>query len=197
MRANEAYFNSRPSARGDVCRRTSIGSGGNFNSRPSARGDVHIARKQWGEIYFNSRPSARGDAKGRAHNAEIQISIHAPPRGATLASGVPVLPICISIHAPPRGATDGGDDNGLDAGISIHAPPRGATCELTPPIIGVGTFQFTPLREGRPKMPDDTSGSCYFNSRPSARGDKGVSPAELYKLFQFTPLREGRQAKIC
>ena len=33
------YFNSRPSARGDDCRRDRIHRAGYFNSRPSARGD--------------------------------------------------------------------------------------------------------------------------------------------------------------
>ena len=32
---------------------------------------------------FNSRPSARGDGGARAGYADLFISIHAPPRGAT------------------------------------------------------------------------------------------------------------------
>ena len=32
---------------------------------------------------FNSRPSARGDSPGRGYQLLINISIHAPPRGAT------------------------------------------------------------------------------------------------------------------
>ena len=35
-----SYFNSRPSARGDDCRRDGIHRTGHFNSRPSARGDA-------------------------------------------------------------------------------------------------------------------------------------------------------------
>ena len=34
--------------------------------------------------------------------------------------------------------------------ISIHAPPRGATPQAPTPQLG-GIFQFTPLREGRPR----------------------------------------------
>ena len=78
--------------------------------------------------------------------------------------------------------------------------------------------QFTPLREGRRPCPHQhCSRSCYFNSRPSARGDKAYiikcwkityfnsRPSargdrkiktidDPNDLFQFTPLREGRRA---
>ena len=122
--------------------------------------------------------------------------------------------------------------------ISIHAPPRGATSP-SPTFSIAEIFQFTPLREGRlcarhflpARHPISihapprgaTSGSahsgfigCYFNSRPSARGDsairsahhpsthfnsrpsaRGDERAEIARntadKFQFTPLREGRR----
>ena len=37
----------------------------------------------------------------------------------------------ISIHAPPRGATDEYEPGNKDEEISIHAPPRGATLICT------------------------------------------------------------------
>ena len=57
----------------------------------------------------------------------MEISIHAPARGATLMSDVDWDEILISIHAPARGATDMLVDLGTDLTISIHAPARGAT----------------------------------------------------------------------
>ena len=57
------------------------------------------------------------------------ISIHAPPRGATLTSATVSTDRDISIHAPPRGATLLNSLYGMTATISIHAPPRGATVE--------------------------------------------------------------------
>ena len=79
----------------------------------------------------------------------MQISIHAPPRGATTFAGADRLsnqfqftPLRegrrevmrllydaygISIHAPPRGATLDKRGNLAYNHISIHAPPRGAT----------------------------------------------------------------------
>ena len=55
------------------------------------------------------------------------------------------------------------------------------------------SFQFTPLREGRPA----SKGARFFfaknfNSRPSARGDAAMIATLSPKKFQFTPLREGR-----
>ena len=126
-----------------------------------------------------------------------EISIHAPPRGATL-HGVRHQPryyyfnsrpsargdqrrtsvqrgINISIHAPPRGATRLVEMKTQEMNISIHAPPRGAT----------------------PPNQRHFRAFCNFNSRPSARGD---SAARIWKFrhtaFQFTPLREGRQGTI-
>ena len=141
-------FNSRPSARGDGA----AGAGKEMiliSIHAPPRGATFAgAVGMSAEWYFNSRPSARGDkrrvAKGsrrafqftplregrRAVCASLhdaQISIHAPPRGATL----PFAPwwtltpfqftplregrLTVSVYDSPRGA------------ISIHAPPRGAT----------------------------------------------------------------------
>ena len=58
-----------------------------FNSRPSARGDLKTGF--WISLYynFNSRPSARGDDVEYVNYWQIMtISIHAPPRGATSVS---------------------------------------------------------------------------------------------------------------
>ena len=41
-----------------------------------------------GRLYFNSRPSARGDVMHEVCSHDVRISIHAPPRGATLANAL-------------------------------------------------------------------------------------------------------------
>ena len=79
--------------------------------------------------HFNSRPSARGDGEK-------------PPKGQ--------ISFTISIHAPPRGATVGIRHQQVAVGISIHAPPRGATKSRQASSGSAWIFQFTPLREGRP-----------------------------------------------
>ena len=98
----------------------------------------------------------------------------------------------ISIHAPPRGATRGIGDINTTCNISIHAPPRGATRSRASASSSF-RFQFTPLREGRQGRHGDGARrhdisihapprgatiynariilACHFNSRPSARGD--------------------------
>ena len=144
------HFNSRPSVRGDpqvlgggcvLCIsihapprgattiRCSTCRGTNFNSRPSARGDSSRNCSIHAGSYFNSRPSARGD--GVTITCERRypiISIHAPPRGATIRYCELLCGLtCISIHAPPRGATDTRVGIPTCNTISIHAPPRGAT----------------------------------------------------------------------
>ena len=64
---------------------------------------------------------------------------------------------------------------------------RGGT-KIKPP------FQFTPLREGRPKAQQPVRLNRNFNSRPSARGDVADGLNRAWGIvFQFTPLREGRR----
>ena len=98
----------------------------------------------------------------------------------------------ISIHAPPRGATVNFIRHNLCEYISIHAPPRGATSAKIA-MYCRDIFQFTPLREGRHARRVCEAGELIsihapprgatedieelsdeeidFNSRPSARGD--------------------------
>ena len=82
--------------------------------------------------------------------AQALISIHAPPRGATEWQDSSDALSKISIHAPPRGATHILEDAAKPIHISIHAPPRGATV-LNKTNDEWYEFQFTPLREGRPR----------------------------------------------
>ena len=102
--------------------------------------------------YFNSRPTARGAEKlSRRKFLNRSISIHAPPRGATLTDGNRGNPNVFQF-TPLREGRRGiagdsdhqlehfnsrpsarGDQNIAfklsDAHISIHAPPRGATAK--------------------------------------------------------------------
>ena len=98
-----------------------------------------------------------------------EISIHAPPRGATSQLREIDSHGAISIHAPPRGATFQRCSIGDEWKISIHAPPRGATDEK----CGNRTeevFQFTPLREGRPYIAIGAIGSRDISIHAPPRG---------------------------
>ncbi len=178
--AEQCNFNSRPSARGDppffalflACLRY-------FNSRPSARGDPRggVVRT----ANFNSRPSARGDDEEVSRKRRNQISIHAPPRGATLTQRKKIAGSSYFNSRPsargdwtPRWTlarrwthfnsrpSARGDMEALLLAvkyemISIHAPPRGAT----------GLHKPRRIKE------------IHFNSRPSARGDDRQATAFL------------------
>ena len=188
---------------------------GNFNSRPSARGDFPGVRESGRRENFNSRPSARGDFCGFPTTFALQISIHAPPRGATdekragkyavedfnsrpSARGDPP-----SLGARGHGSNFNsrpsarGDSRFLKLStlfsISIHAPPRGATYFDTVPHKAT-KFQFTPLREGRRTKRRSCLRILLFQFTPLREGrpDGSVILRRTPKVFQFTPLREGR-----
>ena len=142
--------------------------------------------------YFNSRPSARGDYQGWETQKFNLISIHAPPRGATLGVMLATMYNFISIHAPPRGATNGRQQCRNCQVISIHAPPRGATV-FQFNRCAKRAFQFTPLREGRPAAAAQLPGRQQFQFTPLREGRRSVRGKRRYRAkFQFTPLREGR-----
>ena len=213
------YFNSRPSARGDLLRllmllrlslfqftplregRLALSSTlgedkTNFNSRPSARGDGNPYTPLIRQKYFNSRPSARGDGTSPAHGCWRRF---------------------ISIHAPPRGATKS-QTFGIEIEIFQFTPLREGRQAENGHEKGGKKFQFTPLREGRRLLlADSFDVRLHFNSRPSARGDletvqkslesfisihapprgatQGAVSDGVASVFQFTPLREGRRVR--
>ena len=145
------------------------------------------------QFYFNSRPSARGDEAVGGAMANQNISIHAPPRGATRWRNGNVSARRISIHAPPRGATE--HPRGvyvLGIGISIHAPPRGATDGTW---VVAGNFAISihapPRGATSPRQKEVTYGQISIHAPPRGATICAI-PHPRRLLFQFTPLREGR-----
>ena len=106
------------------------------------------------------------------HNIIVfEISIHAPPRGAT-SHGMPCLTSkSISIHAPPRGATSIRAGCTSSASAFQFTPLREGRLDDVMNALKPILFQFTPLREGRHVSDEGVRVHFYFNSRPSARGD--------------------------
>ena len=141
-----------------------------FNSRPSARGDKPAPRRSRGATYFNSRPSARGDPSRPASFSPCIISIHAPPRGATVSRSRLEYSTTGFQFTPLREGRLATSESPGVGKISIHAPPRGAT-RARGRVSVTCKFQFTPLREGRPTSNVRHILPFDFNSRPSARGD--------------------------
>ena len=78
--------------------------------------------------------------------------------------------IFISIHAPPRGATVRPCANGNVLGFQF-TPLREGRHKAFVDKFKPKLFQFTPLREGRHGRRRHRQKYEHFNSRPSARGD--------------------------
>ena len=188
--AARTNFNSRPSARGDV---TLLKSGGNciFQFTPLREGRPPPTSTRTTTKYFNSRPSARGDDKPLMARVFEPISIHAPPRGATVPSAARYCGFTFQF-TPLREGRRYMVKKGEHAALFQFTPLRegrptsGTRWETCTP------FQFTPLREGRRLLRDGHAGAAisihapprgatparispgcevHFNSRPSARGD--------------------------
>ena len=238
-----SHFNSRPSARGDAFPSVLHPDGRNISIHAPPRGATAAERDAGrskifqftplregrqllqGSVrqshYFNSRPSARGDSHDQAlFPAEQDISIHAPPRGATsYFDSVPHKATKFQFTPLREGRPSTNSIKDGTSAISIHAPPRGAThrhwyilrlhrdFNSRPSARGDKVFritsdardifQFTPLREGRQQnVATWLIWRGYFNSRPSARGDERMRALLRSGVqFQFTPLREGRRAQ--
>ena len=82
--SRSCYFNSRPSARGDISRASDVMRKTYFNSRPSARGDHQSIFVRTAAASFQFTPLREGRLPGVVEIQSLGISIHAPPRGATI-----------------------------------------------------------------------------------------------------------------
>ena len=127
-------------------------------------------------LNFNSRPSARGD---------------------DYLTDKPLEATDISIHAPPRGATSWHWRSRSIRAISIHAPPRGATLHSAVKRPRRDDFNSRPSARGDTKQTEQWLSFSYFNSRPSARGDRKRSTALLTSTnFNSRPSARGDNAAV-
>ena len=76
-----------------------------FNPRSHTGSDNRLNKIPNEYIYFNPRSHTGSDLDKADKLVLVNISIHAPTRGATKQMFSPALPEGISIHAPTRGAT--------------------------------------------------------------------------------------------
>ena len=123
-----------------------------FNSRPSARGDISVALRSSTSLFqFTPLREGRRERVAQSNQQSI-ISIHAPPRGATEEEEKSML---MEINFNSRPSARGDEAKQIATltteRISIHAPPRGATFQVFC-IPTEEIFQFTPLREGRQRQ---------------------------------------------
>ena len=144
------YFNSRPSARGDLIPRSGF-SAPRISIHAPPRGATRVAQTGVAVKRFQFTPLREGrlpriDEKG----ATMRFQFTPLREGRRMQRKRHRVYRRISIHAPPRGATCLDELLSNDQDISIHAHPRGATGFMRCHQRNTMRFQFTPLREGRP-----------------------------------------------
>ena len=114
-----------------------------FNPRSHERSDkLFVAVKVWYPIFQSTLPREERQENGIEYDDLLDISIHAPTRGATIQELSQYNADTISIHAPTRGATI---SNGLCDGF-------------------YAIFQSTLPREERLVAKDFTEGMVVFQS---------------------------------
>ena len=169
----QAYFNSRPSARGDPCWEAIKGGSKIFQFTPLREGRLYRRMHKARGVYFNSRPSARGDLNF-VYSTQVFTFQFTPLR-----EGRP------------------GGRGFLFARLKFQFTPLR---EGRPPCSG--DWWRSAYFNSRPSARGDRDAFGYspilthFNSRPSARGDSSGFSNIWHLLFQFTPLREGRRQLI-
>ena len=146
--------------------------------------------------HFNSRPSARGDMPTGSRNRKQLISIHAPPRGATLQTSAVAYRAGFQFTPLREGRPLFSISCGLSGKFQFtplregRPPTKCASCKPT-------SFQFTPLREGRRWRLLVHTSTARFQFTPLREGRQAAErDAGRSKIFQFTPLREGRHALV-
>ena len=162
------------------------------STRPhGARPPQKARARRWG--CFNPRARTGRDDQGiDVLSGRVDVSIHAPARGATLylttvdelrvgfqstrphgarlrqiVAGVQIG--CVSIHAPARGATEQRGRGHALVDVSIHAPARGATAVATAPGT-VLEFQSTRPHGARPAAPTAQAAPALVSIHAPARG---------------------------
>ena len=100
----------------------------------------------------------------------------------------------ISIHAPPRGATDEDKAKLWDNKFQF-TPLREGRRFSAAYVEAHDDFNSRPSARGDTYSPKQPHLPTHFNSRPSARGDIKLQVRLYSSPFQFTPLREGRLAE--
>ena len=188
-----SYFNSRPSARGDI-RGCHAPPSDKFQFTPLREGRLFELLLRERICYFNSRPSARGDAADGWILDNIHNFNSRPSARGDEGVGQSPTGIIISIHAPPRGATRKRRKERIIMKFQFTPLREGRHNGKRPLNIVMG-FQFTPLREGRRRLSSEYSAADGISIHAPPRGATGGNGA-VYHLqqFQFTPLREGRHA---
>ena len=146
-----------------------------FNPRARAGRDLSSPSAPASSQGFNPRARAGRDVAQPAALPPLQVSIHAPARGAT----------CRSRASPSYG------------GVSIHAPARGATLTV-PDLTAPDMFQSTRPRGARLHAPrHDRFRTKFQSTRPRGARPMRRLPSAIDDMFQSTRPRGARPRASC
>ena len=99
------HFNPRSRERSDMRFGIADHNRDNFNPRSRERSDSHSSKPTTVWTYFNPRSREGSDPLDRRDDDALDISIHAPVKGATTYTYLNGAWTQVSIHAPVKGAT--------------------------------------------------------------------------------------------
>jgi len=100
--------------------------------------------------------------------------------------GTQILPMNISIHAPERGATYDSSQSEFNTIISIHAPERGATAHTRQGIAGHRYFNPRPRAGSDIKADSGWAKYPEFQSTPPS-GERPIRSVSGPAFFDFNP----------
>ena len=199
MRARTYMFQSTPPRGGRRVRSDRDRRGDNvFQSTPPRGGRQHrSAGCPHDSMCFNPRPRAGGDHSVTQYRSRsMQVSIHAPARGATVSSYRGTVGSS-SFNPRPRA---GGDHTRTRPSQPSHrfqsTPPRGGRRirrQASRSLVRVSIH--APARGATAASSAHAPDIACFNPRPRAGGDLRLCVQRHYEfMFQSTPPRGGRPA---
>ena len=143
-----------------------------FNSRPSARGDRAATEAKLQPWLISIHAPPRGATEDpMIYKKQDIISIHAPPRGATQRRMAARQRNGAFQFTPLREGRPATGRRITRLTIFQFTPLREGRPRSPGERRCTASFQFTPLREGRRLVVFLSFVAFHFNSRPSARGD--------------------------
>ena len=180
-------------------------------------------RRRWGQgrrsrpADFNSRPCERGDTAAAVDQERMNISIHAPARGATPSISSSTASTSDFNSRPCERGDRISRSHSRSPTLFQFTPLREGRRRTRAALDALPVeFQFTPLREGRPRSRHWHAYGLPISIHAPARGAtdsahpqqlrlhisihapaRGATRSPTFSpvgaLFQFTPLREGRR----
>ena len=140
------------------------------STRPrGARRQLRPSYAHGSQAFQSTRPRGARRSTAMCRRRYMDVSIHAPAWGATIAArSATHVTQAVSIHAPAWGATRATCRAIVGSTVSIHAPAWGATLAHDRTIRACTTFQSTRPRGARP-APADARRTVRTRFNPRAR----------------------------